>query len=66
LGLAAVVDLLGAAPEAALFVDDGAKKVVGAEQASLGGHVYVDVGTRSPRPSGGRGCCGKSDRPLAG
>jgi len=37
--------LLGAAPEAALFVDDSAKNVAGAEQAGLGGHVYVNVGT---------------------
>ncbi len=35
---------LGAAPEAALFVDDSVKNVGGAERAGLSGHVYINAG----------------------
>jgi glucose-1-phosphatase len=36
---------LGAAPEAALFVDDSSRNVAGAERAGLSGFLYVDTDT---------------------
>jgi beta-phosphoglucomutase-like phosphatase (HAD superfamily) len=42
---ARVAARLGAAPEEALFADDSAKNVAGAERAGLSGHVYVDADT---------------------
>jgi glucose-1-phosphatase len=40
---------LGAAPEGALFVDDSAKNVAGAERAGLSGFLYVDADALAER-----------------
>jgi glucose-1-phosphatase len=40
---------LGAAPETALFVDDSARNVVGAERAGMGDFLYADADALAER-----------------
>lgn len=40
---------LGAAPEAALFVDDSSRNVAGAERTGLSGYLYVDADALAER-----------------
>jgi glucose-1-phosphatase len=42
---------LGAAPEAALFVDDSSRNVAGAENAGLSGYIYADADALAERLS---------------